>query len=76
MWNHDADPTEGLRVNHIISRFRQHMAEDPKYLQKYVQKYFVVSCRFLLALTYVMMIEIALYSLVDASLCFDTRKKF
>ncbi|XP_067935446.1 presequence protease, mitochondrial-like [Watersipora subatra] len=40
-WNHDADPTEGLQVNAFLSRFRQAMADDPTYLQKYVQKYFL-----------------------------------
>lgn len=42
-WNHDADPTDGLQVNQTVARFRQEMAADPKYLQKYVQRYFVVS---------------------------------
>jgi len=43
MWNHDADPTVGLQVNEIISRFKKEMAANPQYLQEYVKKYFIVS---------------------------------
>lgn len=40
LWNHGGDPIESLRINKQVNWFRQQMADDPKFLQKKVKKYF------------------------------------
>ncbi|KAM8967302.1 presequence protease, mitochondrial [Pelodytes ibericus] len=39
-WNHDADPVDPLKIEDSISKFRQSLKENPKFLQEKVQQYF------------------------------------
>ncbi|TRY56080.1 hypothetical protein DNTS_017927 [Danionella cerebrum] len=39
-WNHDGDPVELLKISEKVSRFRQCLKENPRYLQQKVQQYF------------------------------------
>eukprot|EP00088_Acartia_fossae_P057236 TRINITY_DN6675_c0_g1_i1.p1 TRINITY_DN6675_c0_g1~~TRINITY_DN6675_c0_g1_i1.p1 ORF type:complete len:1010 (+),score=221.54 TRINITY_DN6675_c0_g1_i1:31-3060(+) len=40
-WNHSMDPVEYLRVNKTLEWFKSAIANDPEFLQKKVQQYFV-----------------------------------
>lgn len=39
-WNHDGDPVQLLKISENVSRFRQCLKENPRYLQDKVQHYF------------------------------------
>ncbi|CAM4587891.1 unnamed protein product [Leuciscus chuanchicus] len=39
-WNHDGDPVQLLKISESVSRFRQCLKENPRYLQDKVQHYF------------------------------------
>uniref|UniRef100_A0A673M1Z3 Presequence protease, mitochondrial n=1 Tax=Sinocyclocheilus rhinocerous TaxID=307959 RepID=A0A673M1Z3_9TELE len=39
-WNHDGDPVQLLKISQNVSRFRQCLKENPRYLQDKVQHYF------------------------------------
>ncbi|KAF7651655.1 hypothetical protein LDENG_00107570 [Lucifuga dentata] len=39
-WNHDGDPVELLQISNSVSRFRQEMKENPRFLQDKVQHFF------------------------------------
>ncbi|XP_039609483.1 presequence protease, mitochondrial [Polypterus senegalus] len=39
-WNHDGDPIETLKISEKVSRFRQCLKENPKFLQEKVKLYF------------------------------------
>lgn len=39
-WNHDGDPVELMRVSDSVSRFKQTLKENPRFLQDKVQLYF------------------------------------
>ncbi|KAG9355172.1 hypothetical protein JZ751_000010 [Albula glossodonta] len=39
-WNHDGDPVELLKISESVSRFRQSLKDDPRYLQEKVRHYF------------------------------------
>ncbi|KAI4888182.1 hypothetical protein NFI96_014761 [Prochilodus magdalenae] len=39
-WNHDGDPVQLLKISENVSRFRQCLQENPRYLQDKVQHYF------------------------------------
>ncbi|XP_066508932.1 presequence protease, mitochondrial-like [Hoplias malabaricus] len=39
-WNHDGDPVELLKISENVSRFRQCLQENPRFLQDKVQRYF------------------------------------
>lgn len=41
LWNHDGDVAAALRTSEHVATFRRHLDEDPTYLQKVVQKYFL-----------------------------------
>lgn len=41
LWNHDGDIATALRTSEHVATFRQHLKEDPSYLQKVVEKYFL-----------------------------------
>lgn len=38
---HHANPEEGLMIHSLFDRLRQHLLEDPQYLTKMIQKYFL-----------------------------------
>ena len=42
MWTHDADPTDGLQINKFLQKFKKDLAANPKLIQEFVNKYFVV----------------------------------
>ena len=42
-WNHDGDPTELVRVNQLVEKFRKQLADNPRFLQDKVQQYLRVS---------------------------------
>lgn len=42
-WNHDGDPVELLQINESVSRFRQALKENPRFLQDKVRQYFKVT---------------------------------
>lgn len=44
-WNHDSDPTERLLIGDNVQRFRKLLQDDPKFLNRKVQQYFLVSSR-------------------------------
>uniref|UniRef100_A0A8C1Y169 Presequence protease, mitochondrial n=1 Tax=Cyprinus carpio TaxID=7962 RepID=A0A8C1Y169_CYPCA len=39
-WNHDGDPVQLLKISENVSRFRQCLKENPRYLQDKIQHYF------------------------------------
>ncbi|XP_030631404.1 presequence protease, mitochondrial isoform X2 [Chanos chanos] len=39
-WNHDGDPVDLLKISENVSRFRQCLKDNPRYLQDKVQHYF------------------------------------
>ncbi|XP_062843809.1 presequence protease, mitochondrial [Trichomycterus rosablanca] len=39
-WNHDGDPVQLMKISENVSRFRQCLQENPRYLQDKVQHYF------------------------------------
>uniref|UniRef100_A0A668AF13 Presequence protease, mitochondrial n=2 Tax=Myripristis murdjan TaxID=586833 RepID=A0A668AF13_9TELE len=39
-WNHDGDPVELLQINDSVTKFRQALKENPRFLQDKVQHYF------------------------------------
>ncbi|KAA0718652.1 Presequence protease, mitochondrial [Triplophysa tibetana] len=39
-WNHDGDPVELLKISENVSRFRQCLQDNPRFLQDKVQQYF------------------------------------
>uniref|UniRef100_A0A8B9HFI3 Pitrilysin metallopeptidase 1 n=1 Tax=Astyanax mexicanus TaxID=7994 RepID=A0A8B9HFI3_ASTMX len=39
-WNHDGDPVHLLKISENVSRFRQCLQENPRYLQDKVRQYF------------------------------------
>ncbi|TTH23518.1 Presequence protease, mitochondrial [Bagarius yarrelli] len=39
-WNHDGDPVQLLKISENVSRFRQCLQDNPRYLQDKVQHYF------------------------------------
>uniref|UniRef100_A0A3B1K4R2 Presequence protease, mitochondrial n=1 Tax=Astyanax mexicanus TaxID=7994 RepID=A0A3B1K4R2_ASTMX len=39
-WNHDGDPVHSLKISENVSRFRQCLQENPRYLQDKVRQYF------------------------------------
>ncbi|KAF5890185.1 presequence protease, mitochondrial, partial [Clarias magur] len=39
-WNHDGDPVQLLKISENVSRFRQCLQDNPRYLQEKVQHYF------------------------------------
>ncbi|KAI5624250.1 presequence protease, mitochondrial precursor, partial [Silurus asotus] len=39
-WNHDGDPVELLKISEHVSRFRQCLQDNPRYLQEKLQHYF------------------------------------
>lgn len=41
LWNHDGDIAAALRTSEHVATFRKHLKEDPSYLQKVVEKYFL-----------------------------------
>ncbi|XP_043470715.1 presequence protease, mitochondrial [Leptopilina heterotoma] len=40
LWNHDGDIIQSLRINDALERFKLNFAENPRYLQELVEKYF------------------------------------
>ncbi|XP_061879083.1 presequence protease, mitochondrial isoform X1 [Entelurus aequoreus] len=40
LWNHDGDPVELLQINNSVTKFRQALKENPRFLQDKVQHYF------------------------------------
>ncbi|KAM9349611.1 presequence protease, mitochondrial isoform 1-T1 [Symphorus nematophorus] len=39
-WNHDGDPVELLQINESVTKFRQALKENPRFLQEKVKHYF------------------------------------
>ncbi|KAJ8299013.1 hypothetical protein KUTeg_023073 [Tegillarca granosa] len=47
LWNHDGDPTESLKINELVEKFKQTLKDNPKYLQDKVREYFKENQHFL-----------------------------
>lgn len=41
LWNHDGDIVQSLRINDALESFKTQLAENPRYLQEMVEKYFL-----------------------------------
>ncbi|XP_055916539.1 presequence protease, mitochondrial [Eupeodes corollae] len=41
LWNHEGDIVETLRVSKMMQTFRENLRQDPQYLQKKVEHYFI-----------------------------------
>lgn len=47
LWNHDGDPVELLQISSNVSKFRQALKENPRFLQDKVKSYFKVNLNYI-----------------------------